>query len=388
MTDQVLGPGLAAGGISQQAGGSVFDSIQHLMSLATAPGNSDTLIRVICFIFVVFSIDQFFLQALSVSEPFENRYPHRFRDTVLKTAIVAAGIAAYLVTDREEVPTAIMLAYLIAGLYSVIRTEDLALRRAPVIIAVLFPVFACMLALAVPAARFTGLALAIMYLVLYIEFHTYVETQLTAREAQLAESRIRLMNEQITSHFAFNSLKVIEDMCSTDPVKAGQAIDAFARYLRSDLENITAPGMIPFEDELEHTKQYIRLEQLEGSTPFDVCYDIAVSDFRVPPLVLEPLAENAVRHGVKECGADTVAISTCETDGRVLITVSDNGNADLRKGLSPGMGRKRRSVALENIRNRLALQCEGKLDIIYGENGTAATISIPQTETGIYLNTK
>ena len=355
-------------------------------AVSMASGNADTFIKVISFIFIFFSIDQFFLQAVSVREPYERKRSDRHRAAAFKTAMVVAGIVIYLTTDREEALTVIGLIYLLAGLYSTLKNEAFVFRRAPMIISVLLSVLAGVLSLAVPSMRTTGIALTIMYVLLYIEFHTYIETQLSARETELAESRIRLMNEQISSHFVFNSLKAIEDMCRTDSVKAGQTINVFSKYLRSNLENITAMGMIPFEDELEHTKQYIRLEQLEGSASFDVHYDIQVSDFKVPPLVLEPLAENAIKHGVKQYGADTITISTYVEDGSVKISVIDNGNVGTRA--NPAIGNRRKSIALENIRSRLALQCEGRLDIEYTEHGTVSTISIPCTDAGIYKKTK
>ena len=351
-----------------------------------SPGSADTFIRIIGFVFIFLSITQFFLQALSVKEPFEKRCPGKHHGAVLRTLIIAAGIEIYLVTDREEVLTAIIMAHLIVGLYSTLKNEAFVFRRTPVIISVIISALACVLAIVVPEMKYTGLALTIMYVILYIEFHTYIEAQLSISEAELAESHIRLMNEQISSHFTFNTLKVIEDLCRTDPIKAGQMINGFSKYLRSNLENITVAGMIPFEDELEHTMLYIGLEQLEGSASFDVRYDIRVTDFKVPPLVLEPLAENAIKHGVKRCGADTVTISTYVKDGRVMISVSDNGNVSKR--IEPGIGSRRRSIAIENIRSRLALQCEGALDVVYSEHGAAATISIPCTDTGIYKKTK
>ncbi len=373
------GPGPMQGGAAQQAGGSLFESIQHLISFFTAPGNADTLIRLMCFVFMLFSIEQFFLQAVSVKEHPDRKHSDRVRDTVLKLALVAAGIIIYLITDNDKVLTAIIMLYLLAGLYSVMKNKSFVLRRTPVAVSVLVSVFICVVALAVPEVRFTGLAFTVMYVDLYAEFHMYIETQLSVREAELAESRIRLMNEQISSHFTFNSLKVIEGMCKTDPERAGETINVFSKYLRSNLESITATEMIPFEDELEHTKQYIRLEQLEGSLPFSVQYDIAVSDFRVPPLVLEPLAENAIRHGVRQCGADTITLSTSVGDGRVLISVSDNGKADMRtaQGIA-GIRGGRRSVAHDNIRSRLRLQCGGTLDIEYTDKGTTSTITIPR----------
>ena len=356
------------------------------LAVSTASGNADTLIRAISFIFIFFSIDQFFLQAVSVREPYERKHLDRHRAAILKTLVIIAGIVIYLITDQENVLTVIGVIYLLAGLCFTLKNEDFVFRRAPMIVSVLFSVLAGVLSLVVPPMRATGIALTIMYILLYIEFHTYIETQLSAREKELAESRIRLMNEQISSHFTFNSLKAIEDLCRTDPDKASQMINVFSKYLRSNLENITSAGMIPFEDELEHTKLYIGLEQLEGASSFDVRYDIRVAEFKVPPLVLEPLAENAIKHGVKQCGADTITISTCVKDGNVMISVSDNGKASMRA--DPVIGNRRRSIALENIRSRLALQCEGALDVVYTEHGATATISIPCTDTGIYKKTK
>ena len=181
------------------------------------------------------------------------------------------------------------------------------------------------------------------------------------------------------------------------------AIDAFSDYLRGNLESLTQEDLIPFERELEHTRAYLELERLSGQKRFAVKYDLNVTDFMLPPLVLQPLAENAVKHGsietaqAGEAGEDCttlITVATYEQDGDIYIEVSnritsgdrgtDTGMAsmyDASRSIEPDSARNcqnKKSIALENIRTRLAIQCGGTLDIDSSEAGTKALIIVPK----------
>ena len=171
------------------------------LAVSTASGNADTLIRAISFIFIFFSIDQFFLQAVSVREPYERKHLDRHRAAILKTLVIIAGIVIYLITDQENVLTVIGVIYLLAGLCFTLKNEDFVFRRAPMIVSVLFSVLAGVLSLVVPPMRATGIALTIMYILLYIEFHTYIETQLSA------STKLIISAVNLSSFFIFFSFR-------------------------------------------------------------------------------------------------------------------------------------------------------------------------------------
>jgi Putative regulator of cell autolysis len=192
--------------------------------------------------------------------------------------------------------------------------------------------------------------------------------------------RFQIMLSQIRPHFFINSLEAIRRLCTREPKKAETAILTFERYLRGNMDSLTQEGLIPFQTELEHTRFYLELEQLRFPDELRIEYDLACTDFRVPLLTLQPLAENAVRHGVrgKKSGEGTVTIMTREYPDRYELSVADDGPGFDPKVL-PEDGRPH--VGLANVRDRLHY-AGAELRITGGAmGGTAATITIPKDRT-------
>ena len=203
------------------------------------------------------------------------------------------------------------------------------------------------------------------------------ERRALALENELTQSRIATMLSQIEPHFLYNALNCIGELCAIDPPRAEQAVTEFSMFLRGNLDSLSAPGTISFERELAHTMHYLELEQMRFDERLRVVYQIGPSIFRVPSLTLQPIAENAVRHGVtKREEGGTVTISTTETDSAWLIIVEDDG-----VGFDPQviLSDERSHVGMQNVRQRLAGQCGGGLDITSTPGvGTKAVISIPK----------
>ncbi len=183
-------------------------------------------------------------------------------------------------------------------------------------------------------------------------------------------------NEQISQHYIYNSLQVIAGMCDTDPVKAKASIVAFADYLRANLDNVMAEKLIPFSRGLEYTKVYLELEKLAGDHNFDVEYRLNIKDFMIPPLTLQPIVENAIKHGADRNGEKTeIVVTTFETNRGIIIEVTNTVPSD------PVVYEKkenRKSVGLENVSARLASYCRGTLDIQTSDGVTRVTIRIPK----------
>lgn len=196
------------------------------------------------------------------------------------------------------------------------------------------------------------------------------------QELELSDSKVRLLMGQIQPHFIFNSLLAIQELCAEDPKKAEGAVQDFAIYLRGNLDAMSSTRMIPFAKELEHIRHYLSLEQADPSETFQVEYDLAVRDFRVPPLSVQPIVENAVRHGMamRDSGG-VITIATREDAWSYSIIVKDNGYG-FDSATQEQMERK--SIGLENVRMRLAAQCHGSLEIDSGEIGTIVRIRIPK----------
>ncbi len=196
-------------------------------------------------------------------------------------------------------------------------------------------------------------------------------------EQELIQNRISIMLSQIQPHFLYNSLTAISRLCDKDPKKAKQATIEFSTYLRGNLNSLKEKGVIPFEKELEHIKTYLSLEKMRFEDELNIVYDIKIMDFFVPSLTIQPVVENAVKHGVgkKEDGG-TVKITTKEEDNEYIIVVEDDGiGFDVNEKKNDG----KTHVGIENVRSRLKAQCNGSLDIKSKEGiGTIATISIPK----------
>lgn len=196
---------------------------------------------------------------------------------------------------------------------------------------------------------------------------------------ELYEARVSIMVSQIQPHFLYNSLTSIAMMCTKDPKVAKNATINFADYLRGNMNSLKEKNPVAFSRELEHLKKYIMLEQLRFGDMLDIEYDIEASDFVLPQLSVQPLVENAIKHGVgmKEDGG-TVKISTREYDDRFEVVVSDDGvGFDTEKPLNDS----REHVGMNNVKQRLKEMCNAKL-IIESEigKGTVAKIILPKEE--------
>ena len=211
-------------------------------------------------------------------------------------------------------------------------------------------------------------------------YYTWLHLQFVREheDALVTGQRVQQMLSQIKPHFRHNARTLIIDLCDTAPQKAKEATVEFSRYLRGNMESIDRTGPISFEKELEHTKLYLDIEQMRFAGDLQVRYDIACTGFSLPALTVEPLAENAVRHGVREKpdGRGTVVIATRETPDGYEITVTDDG---------PGFDPDRlpedgqMHVGIANVRERLRQIVDGSLEYrsAPGE-GTAAIIRIPK----------
>jgi len=203
------------------------------------------------------------------------------------------------------------------------------------------------------------------------------QEQIVELENELLQSQISIMLSQIQPHFIYNSLNAIKGLCLIDPEMACETIDEFSNYLRGNLDSLSINKPVIFERELRHVKLYLSLEKKRFEDKINVVYDIGVDNFLIPALALQPIVENAVRHGVtKREEGGTVIIRTEETDTDVIISVIDNGIGFKSSGSETD---ERIHVGIANVEKRLMAMCNGRLSIDseYGV-GTNAIITIPK----------
>ena len=206
------------------------------------------------------------------------------------------------------------------------------------------------------------------------------KAELSEQARARTELQTALMLSQIRPHFLYNALTAIRNLCKNDPAEAYNALGLFSDYLRGNMDGLGDGRIIPFEKELEHIKTYLMLEQMRFGDELRVEYDIRYRDFSLPALTVQPIVENAVRHGaiMNEDGG-VVTIRAERADGGAVITVTDNGPG-FDPAVPPADGR--RHLGLQNVRECLAASGCGelRLDSAVGA-GTTATIYIREDET-------
>lgn len=196
-------------------------------------------------------------------------------------------------------------------------------------------------------------------------------------EKELEESRIAILLSQMQPHFIHNILNVIYYLCGKDPAAAQGAISKFSDHLRNNLEAISQKELIPFRKELDHIHTYLELEQIRFGEELSIVYDIEEDSFLLPVLSIQPLVENAVKHGIaKKRGGGVVTISSQKTETEYRITVSDTGAGfDVDRYMEDG----KVHVGLLNVRQRLASRMNAAVDVDSTPgSGTTVTVTIPR----------
>ena len=223
-----------------------------------------------------------------------------------------------------------------------------------------------------------------MYIIILsdqIEQDLHHQREIARQQQAIAQQRASIMVLQMRPHFIYNTMTSIYCLCSQSTEKAQQVIMDFTNYLRRNFNAIVNDSTIPFSTELEHTRAYLAVEQVQHPKSLFVDYDTLFTYFRLPPLTLQPLAENAVKHGMNP-DADPLRISirTRHTDfnesGRSAaeIIVEDTG-----PGFDPSDESKPHTT-LGNIRQRLEMMCGGSMTIKPRDGGgTLVTITIPDS---------
>lgn len=231
-----------------------------------------------------------------------------------------------------------------------------------------------------------GLAVTMAYQIvrLILDLRTQYKEAIRYQQIQkeLYEAKVSVMVSQIQPHFMYNALSSIAMMCTLDPETAQDATVTFADYLRGNMDSLKQTAPVPFETELEHLKKYLYIEKLRFADLLTIEYDIQATGFQLPLLSIQPLVENAVKHGVgmTEDGG-TVKISTRETDSAYEVIIEDNGvGFDVNAQKNDG----RSHIGMENTKRRLRDMCGGEVIItsVIGKGTTAKVILPKEGQTG------
>ena len=218
-----------------------------------------------------------------------------------------------------------------------------------------------------------GTSVAVLFMFIFL-LMDQIEQDLM-RQREIANQRASILVLQMRPHFIYNTLMSIYSLCNQDPQKARQVTMDFTDYLRRNFNAVASENTIPFSAELSHTRAYLAVEQAQHEDMLVVEYDTQFTRFRLPPLTLQPIVENAVKHGMDPyAGPLHVTVRTYRADNAGVIVVEDSG---------PGFDAAEISeshTTLTNIRQRLELMCGGKLEIESRDaGGTKVTVTIPDS---------
>jgi len=195
-------------------------------------------------------------------------------------------------------------------------------------------------------------------------------------QALEAEQRIQIMMTQIQPHFLYNTLATIRSLCLKSPMAAARTVERFSTYLRQNLDTLGQPGLVPFAKELEHVRAYSEIE-MQMFPYIHVSYDIIDDAFMLPALTVQPLVENAIRHGVRAREEGLVRIRAEKVADGHAVTVADNGLGFDPDSVATAEGTH---IGIRNVSERLDRLCGGTLTVesVLGE-GTTAIIFIPDS---------
>lgn len=282
---------------------------------------------------------------------------------------VSGGVSLAL-TGAAGAVTAGSLLYWKPSRQTVSRWLTLAVALIPVWLAGLGWIFTRETAL-FPAAETLSL------LTVFVFYRGNEEAVLKERAEEIENHQAMLFQWQMHPHFLFNTLGTIRELLDSNPSLAASGLDNLAGYLRKNLDALALNRMIPFTQELEHIEQYVALEKMNPANRFEVVYDLQIIDFALPALSVQPLVENAIRHGVRDLGEEGAVFVVTERHGDMIrIIVEDNG-----PGFPEAATQQQKehiSHGLENVRRRLQTQCGGSLHIHSGGDGTRLIVLIPK----------
>lgn len=198
-------------------------------------------------------------------------------------------------------------------------------------------------------------------------------------EDELQNSQVALAMSQIRSHFIFNILNAISGMCKYDPEMADETVVRFARYLRTNIDIMQQVKVVTFDAAIRHLEDYVALQQIRFGDKVRFRQELRVDGFPIPSLVLQPIVENAIKHGLTpKPEGGTIFLKTWCDRKNFYILIEDDG-----VGFDPSTVKETHGngLGLGNVRYRLKNIMKGEMDIRSTPGvGTSVTLTIPRKE--------
>ena len=242
---------------------------------------------------------------------------------------------------------------------------------------VIFPIAAMIIQLFIYGIYIIVFASILTGLFLYMFIISDQEEKLEQQTKELSDLKMNILTEQIQPHFIYNTMNTAYLLTQKDPEQARTLIRDFMTYLKMNIGALSAPEPVSFTDELYCTKAYADILVNRFNGRFSVEYDIDFMDFELPPLSLQPIVENAIKHGVlmSDKPNRSILIRSRKEGDSAVVSVIDNGPGfDVRSAPSG----ESTHIGMGNVRERLQYMCKGSLEVssIPGE-GTTVTIRLP-----------
>ena len=233
------------------------------------------------------------------------------------------------------------------------------------------PLVAIIVQNAFPGYAIAYLSIIVNIQILFLFVNVRKNMKLADEAKRIKDAEVKIMISQIQPHFIYNVLASISTLIKIDPDKAQQGLDRFTDYLRANLSSLSKNGLVNFTDELKHIKTYVSLEKMRFEDRLEVNYDIQVKDFMVPALSVQPIVENAIKHGIlKKIEGGTLTFKTYEDNDAYVVVVSDDGvgfDIDAVKGDD--------HFGLNNIKYRISSMCKGNVKVD-SELGKGTTVTV------------
>lgn len=201
--------------------------------------------------------------------------------------------------------------------------------------------------------------------------------ELERQKAMRQKAEFKALQFQVNPHFLFNALNTISCVCRENPERARELLVILANYFRYNL-NYDA-YMVPLEEEMDHVRDYLELEQARFEEKLSVTYDVPeYMDIEIPTLILQPIVENAVRYGINQEGKRIVLIQAEETAEGYLVRIRDEGKGIAEDVLEKLMSGKAigNSIGLSNVHKRMKsiYGDEQGLHIVSSSEGTCVEL--------------
>lgn len=218
--------------------------------------------------------------------------------------------------------------------------------------------------------------------IVFVNVQVEIDKKLRLKEYEVMNQKALNILSQVRPQFIYKTLNSIYYLADTNPNKAKEAIDDFAKYLRKNLDASEDKGFIQLYQEIDYIKIYVKLESLHMEGKFDVSYDIAEPSILIPKLSVQPIVESAIRHfiSVKRSEGHLNIRQYSDDLFNYIIVFNDGITFDEQSTLDT----ERNHIGVESVRYRLEYYSKATLEVKTEENEhTTCLIKIPKTKNNI-----